>query len=77
MKSRNELLREFYAGSQRIGPRAQTGPKASFMSWVGQLGKETPYGSRGHTERVQGENDDDERTDENFTERTDKELARS
>ena len=39
MKSRNELLREFYCGEadSELQPRPQTGPKASFMSWVGQV----------------------------------------
>ena len=34
MKTRNEMIREFYQSTKRIDsskPRPQTGPKASFM----------------------------------------------
>lgn len=57
MKTRDELLREFYCGEvDRLQPRPQTGPKASFMSWVGQL--EDREASERRTEKAQGEEDE-------------------
>lgn len=41
-KSRNEMLRDCYtktSGTLVLTPRPQTGPRASFWSWLGKLKK--------------------------------------
>jgi hypothetical protein len=46
IKTRNELIREYYLKEidkekyKKEKPRDQTGPKASFMSWVGRVKKD-------------------------------------
>ena len=42
-RSRAEMIRDFYLNDNRIdakGPRAQTGPKASFMGKAAQMKQE-------------------------------------
>ena len=42
MKTRNEMIREFYQSTKRIDsskPRPQTGPKASFMGEMSKPNK--------------------------------------
>lgn len=69
MKSRNEMMHEYYMSllereekGAASKPRYQTGPKASFMSWVGQLPQNSiddRMASKERTERTHGEENDE------------------